>query len=229
MPAATGKGKGRSVIALPESVLTAAFGVIVAQCSGGTPQCERCEKRGVKCEYIPCSQQKTSSSSPSTPPSAPESLHFMPQPMSPYFHGHSPRRSPTSWQQASSAYDYFPETPNTYEEQGHWQTQGYGLSPSAAQVPPQFFGGAPAQTRAARPAYSGEDYNQPTYSYHTYGQGTSVQPTIPSHQGYSAGTFPNGYVAPDAHVGAADPSLSYGYGGGHGRATLQAHLPSQRA
>ncbi|EKM59609.1 uncharacterized protein PHACADRAFT_250218 [Phanerochaete carnosa HHB-10118-sp] len=201
------------------------------QCSGDSPRCERCEKRGHKCEYIPCSQQKASSSSNPSTPSAPEA-HFMPQPVSPYFSAQSSPGSSTSWQHANGAYqEYFPDTPAAYQQgDHHWQNQAYpNLSPSNTQVPQQqFYGGAPAHSRAARPAYSGEDFNQPTYSYQTYGQGTSVQPTIPSHPGYSVGSVPNGYGAPDAHTGPADPSLSYGYGG-HGRAAFQAHLPSQRA
>ncbi|KAH9912715.1 uncharacterized protein B0H18DRAFT_1126890 [Fomitopsis serialis] len=30
----------------------------MVKCSGGTPQCDRCEKRGVKCEYIPIHVQR---------------------------------------------------------------------------------------------------------------------------------------------------------------------------
>lgn len=203
------------------------------QCTGGSPQCERCEKRGVKCEYIPCSQQKASSSTPSTPPSVSEA-HFLPQHLPPYYAGgHHARRSPTSWPHAGAAYqDYFPEGATAYEEHDHWHDQAYALSPSNMQVPQPFVGGAPAQSRTARPAYGGDDYNQATYSYQTYGQSASVHPTIPSHPGYSVGAFPSGYAAPDAHTGAADHSLSYGYvagHGGHGRGAFQAHSPSQRS
>ena len=153
--------------------------------------------------------------------------------MSPFFPGQTAPRSSSAWQQANPAYqDYFPEVSKGYEED-HWDDQAYGISPSNIQVAQQqFLGGVPAHSRAARPAYSGDNFNQPTYTYQTYGQGTAVQPTIPSHQRYSVGTFPNGYGAPEGHTGAADPSLSYGYSGGHGghgRQPFQAHSPSQRA
>lgn len=77
--------------------------------------------------------------------------------------------------------------------------------------------------------YSGEDFDQATYSYQAYGQGALAPQNISSHPEYADGAFPSGYAAPDVYTGPSDPSLSYGYGGHHGRATAQAHLPSQRS
>lgn len=200
------------------------------QCSGATPQCERCEKRGVKCEYIPCSQQKASSSSPKTPPSMPEHLMHHPAPPH-YFASQSLRTvSPATWHPNAPAYQgYLPDAPHAFEHPPDWQNQVFGIPTSNAQVPPGYFGDAATQQRPPRSIYSGEDFDQATYSYQAYGQGALAPQNISSHPEYADGAFPSGYAAPDVYTGPSDPSLSYGYGGHHGRTTAQAHLPSQRS
>ncbi|KZT74576.1 hypothetical protein DAEQUDRAFT_753970 [Daedalea quercina L-15889] len=88
------------------------------KCSGGTPQCERCEKRGAKCEYIPIHVQRQQTAAAAvgssgghatpSPSSAPRSLPStpLPWPSSGSSHyGPTTRHSPLSVRDWPEYYD----------------------------------------------------------------------------------------------------------------------------
>lgn len=200
--------------------------MVASQCTGGTPQCERCEKRGVKCEYIPCSQQKASSTGSPTPPAFPERQLSRP---TPYHASHSSQGSATSWHSTGTSYqDYFPDGRTSFEQQNDWRSQSYGPTASEVQLSqPSYFGGVPVQPVASAP-FGRDVYDQATYSYHTHGQ-PGFQAGIPSHQTYADGSFPSGYVTSDAHLGPGDQSLAFGYVRGQGSSSLPVQQPSHRS
>lgn len=177
----------------------------------------------MKCEYIPCSQQKASSSGSPTPPALPEhQLH----PPVPYYSSHN---RTTSWQHTGSTYEsYFPDGRTSLEQQGDWRNQTYASIAPEPQLSQPYFSGLPAHPTSTEATFAGDEYDQATLCYHTYGQST-LQPGIPSHPGYAGGTFPSGFITTEAHLGSGDQSLSYGYGQQHGRVAFRAQIPSHRS
>ncbi len=199
---------------------------IPVQCTGASPQCERCEKRGIKCEYIPCSQQKASSSSPPMPPRVPDP----PQSMPAYPAGTSRHRSSSSWQQAGTHQAYFSGGSHPYQQQGDWGNAPLAASATEAQLVPQYYGGAPVQTRTGRTYYSGEQFGgQATYDYQNYRDSSTAQPVSSSHPAYAGGPFPSAYPTPDMDMGSGDLTLSYSYSADRTMATNQTRLHPQQS
>lgn len=198
------------------------------KCTGTTPQCERCSKRDIKCEYIPCSQQKAASSSPPMRPSFPE---YPVRPAAPsYRSSPSLHRSSTSWPQAGGAVQgFYPDGSNLYRQQNDWPDQAFGASLPESQVTPPYFNGVPGHPRATRTHYGVEDYSQEAYGYQTFGEPSTIQPGFPSHHGYTGGPIPSGYPSPEINMGPGDPALSYAYSADHGRVASQARATSQHS
>ena len=175
------------------------------KCTGASPQCERCEKKGVKCQYIPCSQQKANAASSSSPASQ--------SPVSPpsYPVGHSQYHSP-QWQQPdSNVQGYIPDSSGGYATPMDWRKSTH-RTPSHH----QHFGQQPISISPY-----GTDYPTTTYSpqgsFHqqppmTRGGGSATQ-TQYSQSGYQS---QGGYSQTDPVVS----SLPY-YG------VAQSRLPTQ--
>ncbi|KAI0698900.1 hypothetical protein BC835DRAFT_1304692 [Cytidiella melzeri] len=196
------------------------------KCTGGSPQCERCLKRGVKCEYIPCNQQKAASTGSPTPPAQPE--RQMHHPIA-FYQSQSSQSSTTPWQQSGSSYpDYFHDGRTSFEQRNDWRHQANGPIATEGQVSQSYLNVIPDQPRTSDVVFSRDTYSQATYSYQTYGQ-PGFQTTLPSHQSYTDGSFPSGYVTSDAHLGSGDQPLPFGYGGGPGRTSLLDQHSSHRS
>ena len=191
------------------------------QCTGTTPQCERCSKRSIKCEYIPCSQQKAASSSPPLRPTYPEHL-VTPSP--PYQSRPLLHRATASWQP-----DYYADGHNSYHPPRDWTGQDVGVSMSESQAKGQSFNGVPVHPRTARSHYSGDDYGPAAYGYQPFGETSTAQPAFPSHHGYTGGPFPSGYPSPELNMGSGDPSMTFGYAADRGTTSAQARIPSQQS
>lgn len=136
----------------------------------------------------------------------------------------------TPWQQAGNTYpDYFYDGRTSYEQRGDWRHQAYGPITPDGQMGQAYFSGVPAQQRTTDSvAFNRDAYNQGPYSYHTRGQ-ADFQTTVPSHQSYTSGSIPSGYVTTDAYLQSGDHSSPFGYGGGHGHRSLLDGEPSHRA
>lgn len=146
----------------------------------------------------------------------------------PYYASHSSRSGTSSWQQTGPSYEsYFPDRRLSYEQQADWRNQAYGSINPEAQLSQPYFGGLPGHARPTEADFAPDEYDQATLSYHSYGQ-PSLQPAVPSHQSYTGGAFPSGFVTTGAHLGSGDQSLAYGYSQEHGRAAFQAQIPSHR-
>ncbi|KAI0092582.1 hypothetical protein BDY19DRAFT_492985 [Irpex rosettiformis] len=198
------------------------------KCTGGTPRCERCQKRGVKCEYIPCSQQKAASSTGSpTPPALSERQV---ENTMPFYAAQSSQSGSTPWQQVGNTFsDYFHDGRTSYEQRNDWQHQAYGPIASDEQMAQSYFNGVPAHQRITGPVtFNTDAYNSSPYSYHTHGH-ADFQSTVPSHQSYTSGPIPSGYVTADAYLQSGDHLQSFGYGQGHGRRSLLDDGPSHRS
>ncbi|KAJ3558653.1 hypothetical protein NM688_g798 [Phlebia brevispora] len=198
------------------------------KCTGTTPQCERCGKRGIKCEYIPCSQQKAASSSPPMRPTYPEQPV---RPAAPSYHSSPTVHRPTaSWSPVEGVTQgFYSGGSSAYHQRGDWPDQSFGASFSESQVPVPYASGPPAHPRHARAHYSGEQYSQAAYGYQSFGDTSTAQPVFPSHNGYTGGPFPSGYPTPDVNMGSGDPALSFGYSADPEPAASQARIPSQQS
>lgn len=155
MPTETGQGISSL---LPMRMLV----LIITQCTGATPKCERCEKKGVKCEYIPCSQQKASATT--SPSSSPAQLAAAYNPKSSH---QSTQYAPSQWQSSGRSHQiYMTESSMPYQQHPDWQAN---TSASMLQQS-QFYGNAsysqssypsnnsPAISAMAR---TGVNYGQP--------------------------------------------------------------------
>lgn len=174
------------------------------KCTGASPQCERCEKKGVKCQYIPCSQQKANAASSSSPASQ--------SPVSPpsYPVGHSQYHSP-QWQQSDrNVQGYISDSSGGFGTQMDWRNK----------PTPQALSHHQHYAQQSISSY-GVDYPSTTYSpqgsFHqqppmTRGGG-SVTQTQYSQSGYQSQA---GYPQADPAVSG----LSYGYG------VAQSRLPT---
>ena len=192
------------------------------QCTGTTPQCERCSKRGIKCEYIPCSQQKAASSSPPLRPAYPE--HTVRPSMPSYQSSPSLHRAAPSWQQG-----FYPDGSNPYHQQPNdWPSHSYGAM-TESQVQAPSFNGVPVHPRAVRTHYGGDDHSQTSFGYQPYGDTSTAQSGFSSHHTYPGGPFPSAYPTSDLDMGSGDLPLSYAYSADHGRAASQARISSQQS
>lgn len=191
------------------------------QCTGTTPQCERCSKRAIKCEYIPCSQQKAASSSPPLRPTYPDHLV---SPSPPYQSRPLLHRATSSWQP-----DYYADGHGSYHAHRDWTSQEFGVSMSESQAQGQSYNGVPGHPRAARSLYNGEDYSPAGYGYQTFGETSTAQPDFSSHNTYQGGLFPSTYPSSDTDMGSGDLGLSYAYSADPGRAVSQARISSQHS
>ncbi|KZT13161.1 uncharacterized protein LAESUDRAFT_32360 [Laetiporus sulphureus 93-53] len=113
------------------------------KCTGGTPQCERCEKKGVKCEYIPIQQQKLAAAAAASAQQVSAGITLSAYPASPTSRSMSTTPSPS--QHPSQM---FPGTGYSgyVLEQGDWQnahvlqTQMQGYMPEMVQSAPAALG-----------------------------------------------------------------------------------------
>lgn len=174
----------------------------LAQCTGTTPKCERCEKRGMKCEYIPCSQQKAASNDSPPPQSLPSSGSHN----GPNRQYSSDQYASQQWQQSGAPFD---SSYGSYGQQPvDWQ--GHPSQRTASLQQPRY--GAHG-LHAGQPldAYSQSSYpHQQQYSMMTASSAGSYtqRPVVPSQQSYSGMAMQNGYAGSDATLGS---NLNYNY------------------
>ncbi|KAI0786421.1 hypothetical protein C8Q75DRAFT_734795 [Abortiporus biennis] len=157
------------------------------KCTGATPRCERCEKKGVKCEYIPCSQQKAASAGSQSPQISQHPLH-VPSHASPYV-------SPQQWQQMHHSQPAYVSEPTSYAEQVDWRSSRSSTSSpllqqqymTNSQIPPQLYGMS-GVGQAAYTSSNGAFIQQPAVGR----GGISYPQNQPQQLGY-----PAGYQTPD--------------------------------
>ena len=147
----------------------------------------------------------------------------------PFYASQSPQSSSTPWQQIGNTYsDYLHDGRTSYELQDDWRHQAYNPIASDGQMAQTYFSGPPAHSRTTDTAsFNREAYRHSPYSYHTHGQ-AGFQPTVPSHQSYTSGSIPSGYVTADAYLQSGDHLSSFGYGGDHAQRSLLDDNPSHR-
>ncbi|PSR73540.1 hypothetical protein PHLCEN_2v10459 [Hermanssonia centrifuga] len=153
-----------------------------------------------------------------------------PQSMPAYPAGTSRHRPSSSWQQAGTHQAYFSGGSHPYQQQGDWGNAPLAASATEAQLVPQYYGGAPVQTRTGRTYYSGEQFGgQATYDYQNYRDSSTAQPVSSSHPAYAGGPFPSAYPTPDMDMGSGDLTLSYSYSADRTMATNQTRLHPQQS
>ncbi|PCH41631.1 hypothetical protein WOLCODRAFT_137505 [Wolfiporia cocos MD-104 SS10] len=158
------------------------------KCTGGTPQCERCEKKGVKCEYIPIHQQRLAAAAAQSPHGA------INLPV-----GHTTRTtsrsvpsSPIPWPHSGRPYQTYASDPS-YVMQNEWQDQ-YGFP---TQTSPQHLTHHSAHSAPAIGAGYGRVYHQTDAPHSVHSPASSPQALA---RGYS----------PPHQVYSGSPSLMYG-------------------
>lgn len=157
------------------------------QCTGGTPRCERCEKKGVKCEYIPCSQQKASTNASPTASSELDILY------SQSIMGSTP-------------------LPSQYAPQ--WQTpaHGYPTPMTASPMPYQQHSDWQPNTTTAMPQQHSY-YGTAGYSHTQYPSNNSSAMSTSTREG---ATYPQTRVVPSqAYLGSGYPQIIGGQAAGY--------------
>lgn len=159
----------------------------------------------MKCEYIPCSQQKAASNDSPPPQSFPTTGSHTP-PSRPYSTEQYP---PQQWQQPGIPFDssYAPYSQQPVDWQGHPSQRT-----SMLQQPRYGAHGVHTQPLDASP-YSQSAYpHQQSYNMMPTASGSSYaqRPIVPSQQ-YASVAMQNGYMAPDVPLGSS--SLNYPYTG----------------
>ncbi|RDX53067.1 hypothetical protein OH76DRAFT_66671 [Lentinus brumalis] len=160
------------------------------KCSGTTPRCERCQKKGIECTYMPLSEQRVGgtggsisrSGTPVTPMHGASGLN----------HSHGASRlaqSSGGWQTGGQAYPAgtgYP-TPQGWQESQYAGSQGSQSNQAYAGVPMAYQQGFDQQATFAQQSSQG---------------GTDMYAQSYAPQGYPSGTTYNAY---GQTVSAADP------------------------
>ncbi|KAH9950070.1 hypothetical protein B0H21DRAFT_22484 [Amylocystis lapponica] len=180
------------------------------KCSGGTPRCERCEKKSIKCEYIPLHQQRMASAAGGamSRPQTPSDLYAYQAASS----SRSAAGSSVAWRQQQQSLGNLPGYPGA-PIQGDWQGQYPSAThDSSVQRYPQ------QALQSAQP-YEGTSYSPPYNVSVAYAQGgepvgadqLGAQNTgVASHYGYPNSSVYGVYGQP-AVSGMSGDHPTYGY------------------
>ncbi|KAF9817662.1 hypothetical protein IEO21_03318 [Rhodonia placenta] len=173
------------------------------KCSGGTPQCERCEKKGVRCEYIPIHQQRMAANT--TMQHNQSAIHLYGYPSAQV--SRSVPSSPDHWRHQQDQQAYPSYVPGAVPSGQEWQQHYTGTPQVSSQRYTQ-------QTVQSAPAQLGFAYSQgyqTNESYHIASVNTAQQYTRGSAAGAAEG-YTQGQSVPSqyGYAGTYDASAQAG-------------------